>query len=152
MLPLPTRLLLIAAALAMTLGCSRRDTSTGTIYRAKDSGRETVMLNFARSAAETGEHFFYIRIPGNIRPEDRDRMFEEPLAAALKEHKAGRVTGAGSQLGKDRTIAFCGLDVVVQSRAEGLTLIRNTLRSANAPAGTVIEEYLPTRIDHPLVP
>jgi hypothetical protein len=39
---------------------------------------------------------------------------------------------------------------VVKNKAEGLAVIRATLRQVNAPTGTVIEEYLPRRIDHSL--
>jgi hypothetical protein len=35
-------------------------------------------------------------------------------------------------------------------REEGLSAILTTLRTLGAPAGSVVEEYLPSRIDHPV--
>jgi len=65
-------------------------------------GREAVMFDFACAAQERGEHFFYVRIPGNIGPHERGDRFEEPLRAALDALEAGRLTGGGSQLGEGK--------------------------------------------------
>lgn len=110
------------------------------------------MMGFARVAANDGDHFFYIKIPGDIRPDERGERFEEPLDAALTAHDLGETTGGGSQVAEGITVEFCGIDVVVTDRERGLRLILETLRSLDAPAGTVVEEYLPERIDHPLTP
>jgi hypothetical protein len=108
------------------------------------------MFQFSQRAEAAGEHFLYVKIPGNIGPVERGDRFENPLAAALKKEGIGRVTGGGSQLGEGKTIEFCGIDIVVKNKAEGLAVIRATLRQENAPKGTVIEEYLPRRTDHSL--
>ena len=55
----------------------------------------------------------------------------------------GEVTGGGSQMGECDTVAFCGLDVVVNHREKGLKVIRECLRSCGAPSETIIEEYVP---------
>ncbi len=80
-------------------------------------GRQEVMLGFAEAAAERGQHFFYVLIPEPMGPMDRGEKYEDPLSDALGE--LGEVTGGGSQLGEGDTIAFCGLDVVVNDRERG---------------------------------
>ena len=104
-------------------------------------GRQEVMLGFAEAAAERGQHFFYVLIPEPLGPMDRGEKYEDPLSDALGE--LGEVTGGGSQLGEGDTIAFCGLDVVVNDRDRGLKVIRECLRSCGAPEDTIIEEYVP---------
>jgi hypothetical protein len=104
-------------------------------------GRQEVMRGFAKAAAERGQHFFYVLIPEPLGPMERGARYEDPLMNALGE--LGEVTGGGSQLGEGDTIAFCGLDVVVNHRERGLKVIRECLRSCKAPSDTVIEEYVP---------
>jgi hypothetical protein len=103
--------------------------------------RQKVMLGFAEAAAEHGQHFFYVLIPGPLGPVDRGEKYEDPLSEALGE--LGEVTGGGSQLGEGDTIAFCGVNAVVNHRERGLKVIRECLRSCGAPSNTVIEEYVP---------
>ncbi|MFH2007246.1 MAG: hypothetical protein ABI333_11715 [bacterium] len=110
-------------------------------------GRQEVMLGFAEVAADEGGHFFYVRIPGDIRPKERRERFDDRLEEALAAHDLGEVTGGGSQIGEGGGIEFCGIDVVVTDREKGLPLIIETLRVLEAPKGTVVEQYLPQRID-----
>lgn len=107
----------------------------------KLDGRQQVMLDLAEDAAERGQHFFYVLIPESLGPIARGEKYEDPLIEALGN--LGEVTGGGSQLGEGDTIAFCGVDVVVNDRDRGLKVIRECLRSCGAPANTIIEEYLP---------
>lgn len=104
-------------------------------------GRQEVMLGFAEAAAERGQHFFYVLIHEPLGPMDRGEKYEDPLKDALGE--LGDVNGGGSQMGEGDTIAFCGLDVVVNHRERGLKVIRECLRSCGAPSNTIIEEYVP---------
>jgi hypothetical protein len=114
----------------------------------KLNARQELMREFAEAAADRRQHFFYIRIPESIEPLARGDKYEDPLAEALGE--LGEVTGGGSQLGEGDTIAYCGLDVVVSDRDRGLAVIRKTLHACHAPAGTVIEEYLPEYVELPM--
>ena len=104
-------------------------------------GRQEVMLGFAEAAAERGQHFFYVLIPGPLGPMDRGERYEDAMSDALGE--VGEVTGGGSQMGEGDTIAFCGLDAVVNNRERGLEVIRECMRSCGAPPDTIIEEYVP---------
>lgn len=104
-------------------------------------GRQEVMLGLAKAAAGRGQHFFYVLIHEPLGPIDRGEKYEDPLNDALGE--LGQVTGGGSQLGEGDTIAFCGVNVVVNHRHNGLKFIRHCLRSCGAPSNTIIEEYVP---------
>ena len=108
------------------------------------------MLGFAESAAEDGRFFFYVRIPENIGPLDRGDRYEDSLQEVLTAAELGEVTGGGSQLGEGDSIAYCGLDVVVTDRDRGLAVIRETMQRLGAPRTTVIEEYLPSYVEHPV--
>jgi len=110
------------------------------------------MILFAQRAWDRGEFFFYIRIPEPLLPELRGRRYEEPIARALSEANIGRVTGGGSKPFPDGSIDYCGIDVVVSSRIEGLTILRSTLDRLGAPEQTVIEEYLPSSREHVFKP
>jgi len=112
--------------------------------------RVAVLTEFAREAAERGEYMFYIRIPADIQPLERGELFEDPLHEALQESGLGEVTGGGSQLGENDTIAYCGIDVVVTEREAGLQIVRHTMRGLQAPSGTVIEEFVPRWQELPL--
>jgi hypothetical protein len=116
--------------------------------RKRLDGRQAVMQDFAEAAAERGQHFFYIRIPESLGPVARGEKYEDPLSEAIR--KKGVVTGGGSQLGEGDSIAYCGIDVVVDDRAVGLEVIRRVMRACGAPADTIIEEYLPEYRELPL--
>jgi len=109
--------------------------------RKRLDGRQAVMQDFATAAADRGEHFFYIGIPEALGPLARGEKYEDPLGDAIG--KLGEVTGGGSQLGEGNSIAYCGIDVVVNDRVLRLDVIRRTMRACGAPADTIIEEYLP---------
>jgi hypothetical protein len=109
--------------------------------RAQFDGRQEVMRRFADAAADRGQHFFYVLLRESLDPVRRGEKYEDPLGDALGE--LGEITGGGSQLGEGDTIAFCGIDIVVNDRERGLKVIRECLRACGARSGTIIEEYVP---------
>jgi hypothetical protein len=112
--------------------------------------RVDVLRDIAANVAAEGRTMFYVRIPGNIQPIERGDRFEEPLHEALSAANVGEVTGGGSQLGEGTTVEYCGVDVAVSDRERGLSVIRETMRALAAPAGTIIEEFLPEWQEHDL--
>ena len=116
----------------------------------EDDGRRAVMQGFAEDAESEGNHFFYVRIPGDIQPLERAERFEDPLESALEESGLGSVTGGGSQLGEGTTVEYCGLDVVVSDREQALALIRKVMQSVRCPPDAVIEEYVPEYAELPI--
>jgi hypothetical protein len=124
------------------------------VYMAEPSpdiaNRVAVMRDMAEAAQERGEVFFYIRIPEPLGPFERGDKYEDPLTQALASADLGRVTGGGQQLGEGDSIEYSGVDVVVRHRMRGLKLLRKILKQLAAPAGTVIEEFIPEFQEHPL--
>ena len=104
-------------------------------------GRQEVMRIVAESAAERGQHFFYVLIREPLTPLERGEKYEDPLSEALGD--LGKVVGGGSQLGENNSIEFCGVDIVVNDRNLGLKAILDCLRSCGAGDNTIIEEYKP---------
>ena len=86
--------------------------------------------------------FVYIKIPGDLDPEDRGEMFEDPLQEALDEEHLGAITGGGSQLSDPnetgQSIDFCGVDVEIYDPVKGLDLLRRELMRLQAPIGTML--------------
>lgn len=87
--------------------------------------------------------FVYIKMPGDIDPEDRWSKFADPLQEALEKNGLGDVTGGGTQFSEpdengDDFVEFCGIDVDLYDVVEGLTLLRRELVRLQAPAGTIL--------------
>ena len=89
------------------------------------------------------EKFIYIKIPGNIQPPERGKLFEDRIDPVLQESGIGSVSGGGSSLGDVgpdgyREVVFCGVDIEVVDHDKTLTALRELLPELNAPAGTEI--------------
>jgi hypothetical protein len=108
------------------------------------------MRGMAQRTWDRGWFFFYIRIPEPLYPEERGEKYEEPIAEALRAANLGRVTGGGQQLGEGNSIVYCGVDVELSERVQGLQLLRQVLVNLGAPAATVIEEFIPDFQEHSL--
>ena len=114
------------------------------------AGRVAHMRGMAQGAWDRGRFFFYIRIPEPLYPAERGEKYEEPLAEALRAAQLGKVNGGGQQLGEGNSIVYCGVDVILTERVRGLEVLREVLPRLGAPAGTVIEEFIPEFVEHPL--
>jgi hypothetical protein len=85
--------------------------------------------------------FVYIRMPGDIDPEDRWNKFADPLQEALEKEGLGNVTGGGTQFSEpdengDDSVEFCGIDVDLYDVVNGLALLRRELVRLQAPQDT----------------
>lgn len=116
------------------------------------ANRVAVMRNMATNARSRGEHFVFVRIPEPLTPLERGNRYEDPLIAAFAATDLGAVTGGGQQLGKGKSIVYCGIDVVLTDWVAGMEFLRETLRRLGAPPATVIEEFLPEFRENPLGP
>jgi hypothetical protein len=74
------------------------------------------------------------------------------LAEVLREAKLGKVNGGGQQLGEGNSIVYCGVDIILRERVRGLEVLRDVLQRLGAPPATVIEEFIPEFVEHPLQP
>jgi|SRR5215472_11399448 len=91
--------------------------------------------------------FVYIKMPGDIEPDDRHERFAEPLQEALEAGDLGVVTGGGSMLSApdsegERSVLFCGIDVDLYQLDKGLELLRQVLARLEVPPGTVLSYEL----------
>jgi len=87
--------------------------------------------------------FVYIRIPGDLDPQDRWERFADPLQQALEKDDLGMITGGGTQFSEpdedgNDFVEFCGIDVDLYDAAKGLALLRRELPRLHAPAGTTL--------------
>lgn len=87
------------------------------------------------------EQFVYIKIPADIDPLDRSKIFEAPIDAALASKGLGEVSGGGSLLGNIRSdgtrpIEFSGIDVDTNARETVLAILRKLLPGLGSPVGT----------------
>lgn len=87
--------------------------------------------------------FVYVRIPGDLDPDDREELFSDPLRAALEKENLGAVTGGGScfmppDAEDGDEVEFCGIDVDLYDLEKGLDLLRRELTRLRAPAGTAL--------------
>jgi len=87
--------------------------------------------------------FVYIRIPGDLDPEDRTSRYADPLDETLAKESLGVVTGGGSMFGEpdelgDDEVVFCGIDVHLYDAKKGIALLRRELIRLKAPQGTAL--------------
>ena len=73
----------------------------------------------------------------------RDEI-EDPLDEALQQAGLGEVTGGGTGMGRSN------IDVEVADPQRGLALIRQVLQRLAVAPSTVIRQYSPEEITHPV--
>ena len=87
--------------------------------------------------------FVYIKMPGDIDPEDRWEKFADPLQQALEKDDLGEVTGGGTQFSEpdengEDFVEFCGIDVDLYDAVNGLALLRRELIRLRVPPDTAL--------------
>lgn len=87
--------------------------------------------------------FVYIRMPGDLDPQDRWERFADSLGEELEKDDLGTVTGGGSQFSEpdedgNDFVEFCGIDVDLYDAVKGLALLRRELLRLQVPTGTVL--------------
>lgn len=104
---------------------------------------ETVARTRTEDVAQTNPLFVYVKMPGDLDPEERQELFAEPLRDALERQGLGTVTGGGScfsppdEEGGDE-VEFCGIDVDLYNVERGLALVTKELIRLKAVPGTVL--------------
>jgi hypothetical protein len=108
----------------------------------------------APDAAARNAVFVYVRIPEVLDPETRRAKYQWPLHQAMENMTLGVVAGGGKFLGPSG-MTYCGVDVELyapDAEEEGFPLLLKTLRELGIPPGTVVEEFLPSFVEHPVWP
>ena len=77
----------------------------------------------------------FLKLPGKLTPEDRVEKFSDPINFALQKAAVGKVINGASMMGAK---PFSSVSVEVNELADGLEVIIDTLRAADAPVGTEI--------------
>ena len=90
----------------------------------------------AQRAATT---FVFVKIQDKVLPIERGSKYEAPLNAALRAAKLGEVTGGGTLMNKDKSIAWVGVDVELSDLEKGLPFLLAKLRELGAPRGSTVE-------------
>jgi hypothetical protein len=104
---------------------------------------ETAANTRSDEVAPANPLFVYVKMPGDLDPEDRHERFAEPLREALEKEGFGTVTGGGScfappdEDGGDEVV-FCGVDVDLYNAEGGFALLRDELIRLGAPSGTTL--------------
>jgi hypothetical protein len=83
--------------------------------------------------------FVFVKIQDQVLPIERGSKYEDPLDAALRTAKLGEVTGGGTMMNKDKSIAYVGVDVNLYDLEKGLPFLIAKLRELGAPRGSTIE-------------
>ena len=85
--------------------------------------------------------FVYVRMPVDLDPDDRHRLFAEPLHEVLEKENLGAVTGGGTMFvpldkDDDEEVQFSGIDVDLYELERGIELLRRELIRLQAPRNT----------------
>lgn len=86
-----------------------------------------------------GRHFVYVRLPGEIMPEERGEKYEDPLFDLLEQQRLGAIVGGGTMLNEDKSIAFSGIDIELVNLDSALHATRAKLRELGVPPGSTLE-------------
>jgi hypothetical protein len=81
----------------------------------------------------------FAKIVQPIDPDERERVYEEPLAEFLAEHDLGEITGGGTMQDKHGGVLFAGIDIEVRDPERAVPLIARKLAELGAPAGSELE-------------
>jgi hypothetical protein len=84
-------------------------------------------------------HLVFAKVIDRVDPFERERKYEQPLAAALERKRLGEVTGGGTMQAKDGRIEWVGIDIELVNLIEGLDFTRAELRRLGAPVGSTLE-------------
>ena len=91
---------------------------------------------YAQTPAAT---FVFVKIQDPVLPVERGSKYEDPLDASLRAARLGEVTGGGSMLNKDNSVAWVGIDVDLYDLKRGLPFLIAKLRELRVPPGSTIE-------------
>jgi hypothetical protein len=84
----------------------------------------------------------FVKIQDQGMPLQRGSQYEDPLNTALRNAKLGEVTGGGTMMNQDKSIAWVGVDVDLYDLGTGLPFLVAKLRELCVPPGSTIEYTL----------
>lgn len=91
----------------------------------------------SNAAQGADEAFVLARLNARVQPIDRGEVYEDPLDEMLRQRGLGEVTGGGTQLDENGEVAFCDVEIALNSLSEdALAAIRECLEQLGAPKGS----------------
>lgn len=84
-------------------------------------------------------HVVSAKIMDSMLPMERGGKYEKPLDQALQSRNFGQVTGAGTQMGADKSVTWVALDLELANLENALEFTRVRLRELGAPLGSLLE-------------
>ena len=96
----------------------------------------------ARRLARSPGHFVFAKIMDTIGPMERGEKYEQPLDRDLEAQGLGMVTGGGTQMAKDGSVEWIGIDIDLSDLERGIEFTRRRIRELGAPPGSVLEYRL----------
>jgi hypothetical protein len=113
----------------------------------------SLLLGVAAYAQAPSVTFVFVKIQDNVLPIERGSKYEDPLNAALGGARLGEVTGGGTMMNKDKSIAWVGVDVNLFNLEKGLPFLLAKLRELGAPPGSTVEYTVQGRkVEHSVHP
>lgn len=91
------------------------------------------------AASRPSGHFVSAKIMDPVFPLKRGNKYEKPLDHALRSRDLGLVTGGGTQMGADNSVAWIALDLELANLEDALEFTRTRLRELGAPPGSLLE-------------
>ena len=83
-------------------------------------------------------HLVLARLYEHVEPIDRGNRYEDPLQAVLEAAQLGQVTGGGTQMNEDGTIAYADVEIELANLDDAVTTAAEALEAAGAPQGSEI--------------
>lgn len=114
-----------------------------------DAGR----LSGGDTEAEEERVYLIARINAPIQPIDRGEQFEDPLEILLKSDGLGEVTGGGTMLCEEGSIAFCDIEIEVLSDNKAtIDGVIAALEEVGAPKGSMLIIEAEVEADDRMIP
>jgi hypothetical protein len=103
-----------------------------------------------RKRTESPAVLVIARLNDRAQPLDRGELYEDPLEEVLRKHRAGSITGGGTQLADNTEIEYCEIEIEVREPVSGnLSLVKETLERLGAPKGSTLR-LLPQGDEQPI--
>ncbi|HTH45943.1 MAG TPA: hypothetical protein VMB21_00395 [Candidatus Limnocylindria bacterium] len=109
---------------------------SGTLHHARERRARAKKLSRAPGC------FVFAKIMDPIGPMARSEKYAEALERDLEAEGLGMVTGGGTQMRKDGSVEWVGIDLDLTDLDRGIEFTRRRLRELGAPRGSVLEYSL----------
>jgi hypothetical protein len=83
------------------------------------------------------ESYVVAQINDRVSPEDREKLYGDPLDRLLRQHEAGEVSGGGTMMSAEKEIEYVDVEILLTiPPVTILDVIRKALEDCGAPRGS----------------